>query len=110
MLRASTDPGAPNYAVLVSPGAGIKIQVRTVQGGTTTKLANPTGTVPAYVKVTRSGTTLSAYTSADGVTWSLIAGSTVTLNLGSTVLEGLAVTSHSTGTLSTVTMDTVQLS
>jgi hypothetical protein len=108
MLRATTDPGSPNYAVLVSPGAGIKVQERSVQGGTTVKLANPAGTAPAYVKVTRSGNTFTAYTSADGVTWNLIAGSTFTMTLGSTVLEGLAVTSHNSGILGTATMDTVK--
>jgi outer membrane lipoprotein-sorting protein len=110
MLRAGTDPGAPNYAVLVSPGAGIKVQVRTTQGGTTTKLANPTGTTPAYLKVARAGNTFTAYTSSDSVTWTLIAGSTVTINLGPTLLEGLAATSHNTGTLGTITMDTVATS
>ena len=109
MLRASADPGAPNYAVLVSPGAGIKVQERSTQGGTTTKLANPSGTTPAYLKVARAGNTFTAYTSADGVNWALIAGSTFTMNLPSTMLEGLAVTSHNTGALSTVTMDSVSL-
>jgi hypothetical protein len=108
MLRASTDPGAPNYAVLVSPGAGIKVQVRKTQGGSTAKLANPAGTTPAYLKITRSGTILTAYTSADGVTWTLITGSTVTLVLGSAPLQGLAVTSHKAGSLGTVTFDGVQ--
>jgi hypothetical protein len=107
MLRATTDAGSPNYAVVVSPGAGIKVQERSVPGGTTVKLANPAGTAPAYVKVTRSGTTFTAYTSADGVTWNLIPGSTFTMSLGPTVLEGLAVTSHNSGTLGTVTMDSV---
>jgi hypothetical protein len=107
MLRATTDAGSPNYAVVVSPGAGIKVQERSVPGGTTVKLANPAGTAPAYVKVTRSGTTFTAYTSADGVTWTLIPGSTFTMSLGPTVLEGLAVTSHNSGTLGTVTMDSV---
>jgi len=107
MLRVSTDPGSPNYAVVVTPGTGIKVQVRSVQGGSTTKVANPAGTVPAYLKVTRSGSTFTAYTSPDGVAWTLIPGSTVTLNLGASVLAGLAVTSHNTGALSTVTMDSV---
>jgi hypothetical protein len=108
MFRASTDPGSPNYAVLVSPGAGIKVQERSTQGGTTTKLANPSGSIPAYLKVTRSGNTFAAYTSADGVTWTLIPGSTFTMSLGSTLLEGLAVTSHNSGVLGTVTMDAVE--
>jgi hypothetical protein len=108
MLRATTDPGSPNYAVLVSPGAGIKVQVRTTQGGTTTKLANPTGTVPAYLKVARSGNTFSAYTSSDGVTWTLIAGSSVTLSMPSTILEGMAVNSHNAGAIGTATFTNVQ--
>jgi hypothetical protein len=69
MLRASTDPGAANYVVVVSPGAGIKVQVRSALGGTTTKIANPAGTVPTYLEVTRSGNTFTSFTSPDGVTW-----------------------------------------
>jgi hypothetical protein len=109
MLRAGTDAGSPNYAVLVSPGAGIKVQVRTTDGGTTTKLANPAGTVPAYLEVARSGNTFSAYTSPNGVTWTLIAGSTYTFNPGITLLAGLAVTSHNAGTAGTATFDQVQV-
>ena len=78
MFRASTDPAAPNYPLVVSPGEGIKVQVRKTQGGNTTKLANPAGTTPAYLKITRSGNTFTAYTSPDGVTWTLIPGSSVT--------------------------------
>lgn len=108
MLRASSDPASPYYAVLVSPGAGIKVQERSVQGGNTTKLANPAGTTPAYLEVTRSGKTFTASTSPDGVTWTVIAGSTYTMTLGPTMLAGLAVNSHNAGALSTVTMDTVK--
>jgi hypothetical protein len=109
MLRASADPSAANYAVLVTPGAGIKVQVRSAQGATTTKVANPAGTVPTYLEVTRSGNTFTAFTSPDGVSWTPIAGSTATVNLGTTILAGLAVTSHNTGTLSTVTLDAVSI-
>jgi hypothetical protein len=107
MFRASADPAAPEYSVLVSPGQGIKVQVRKTQGGNTTKLANPAGTTPAWLKITWSGSTYTAYTSADGVSWTLIPGSTVTLSLGTSVLAGLAVTSHHSGTLGTVVMDGV---
>ena len=110
MLRASTDPAAPYYAVLVSPGAGIKVQERSVQGGGTTKLANPTGTTPTYLKVTRSANTFTAFTSADGATWAPIAGSTFTMNPGPTLLAGLAVNSHNAKLLGTATFQTVQVS
>jgi hypothetical protein len=110
MLRASTDPGAPNYAVLVSPGVGIKVQVRSAEDGTTSKIANPTGTAPVYLKVTRSGNTFSAYTSSDGATWTLIAGSTFTFNPGTALLAGLAATSHNAGVVGTAAFDDVQVS
>ena len=107
MVRATTDPGSPEYSVVVSPGAGIKVQLRSTQGGTTAKLANPTGTAPAWLEITRTGSTFSASTSPDGVTWTTIPGSTTTLALGSSVLAGLAVTSHNSGQLGTVAFDSV---
>jgi hypothetical protein len=110
MLRASTDPAAPNYTVFVTPGTGIKVQVRSAQGGTTSKIANPAGTVPQYLMVTRIGNTFNTYTSPDGVTWTLIPGSTATVNLPASLLAGLAVTSHHTGTAGTVTIDSVTVS
>ena len=109
MLRASTAAGSPNYALLVSPGEGIKAQVRKTLNGDTQKLANPAGTVPAWLKITRSGNTYTAYTSANGTTWTLIPGSTITINLGSSMLAGLAVTSHNSGLLGTVTMRGVKV-
>jgi hypothetical protein len=107
MFRTSTDPAAPNYALVVSPGQGVKVQVRKTQGGNTSKLANPAGTTPAWLKITRAGNTFTAYTSADGVTWTLIPGSAINLSLSSSLLAGLAVTSHNNGTLGTVVMNAV---
>jgi outer membrane protein assembly factor BamB len=108
MVRLTSDPGAPYYAVFITPGNGVTVQVRATQGGTTVKRATATGTVPAYLKITRTGTSFSAYTSTDGSTWTLIPNSTVTVaSLTGSLLEGLAVTSHNAGALSTVTIDTV---
>ena len=109
MLRASTAAGSPNYALLVSPGEGIKAQVRKALNGDTQKLANPLGTVPAWLKITRSGNTYTAYTSTNGTTWKLIPGSAITINLGTSMLAGLAMTSHNSGTLGTVTMSGVKV-
>jgi hypothetical protein len=41
------------------------------------------------------------------VTWTLIPGSTFVMSLPASLLAGLAVTSHNTGTTSTVTMNNV---
>jgi hypothetical protein len=110
MFRASTDAGAPNYAVLTSPGAGIKVQIRTQQSGLTTKLANPPGSTPVWLRIVRSGTSFSSYTSADGAAWTLIPGSTATNTaLAGTILQGLAETSHNSSALCAVVYDVVSV-
>jgi outer membrane protein assembly factor BamB len=107
MMRLTTDPGSPYYAVFATPGNGIAVQWRSAQGGTTSQVSTA-GTVPLYVKIARSGTSYSAYTSPDGSTWTLVPGSTVTLaNLAGSLLEGFAVTSHNTGQFSTVVYNSV---
>jgi len=110
MLRQSSSPGSMYYAVFVTPSNGIVVQYRKAQGGNTTQLAALAGAVPVYLMVTRSGSTYTAYTSSNGVTWTLIAGSGVTLNMSGSVLAGMAVTSHNTKVLGTVTFDTVSIS
>src|SRR5205823_3598583 len=92
MLRQSTDPGSPYYAAFVTPGNGVVVQYRSTQGGTSIHLVSITGTVPVYLKVARSGSTYTSYTSSDGTTWTPVAGSSITLNLSGPVLAGLAVT------------------
>lgn len=110
MIRASSDPAAPNYAVVVTPGAGIKVQRRSTVGASTTKLANPAGTVPRYFEITRVGSTFTAYTSSNGTTWTLIPGSTTNMpTMPATTLVGLAVTSHNSAAIGTVTISQVAL-
>ena len=102
MMRATTDPGSPYYAVFATPGNGIAVQWRTAQGGGSTQVTQA-GTVPLYLEIVRAGTTYTASTSPDGSTWTPVPGSTVTLaNLSGSLLEGLAVNSHNTGQYSTV--------
>ena len=109
MLRAGTSPGAPFYAALVTPGNGFFVEYRIAQGGSVTRGTKVTGAVPLYLKITRAGSTFSSYSSADGSTWTLIPSSTKTMNLPTTVLDGVAVTAHSVGALSTVTFEAVTL-
>jgi hypothetical protein len=107
MLRATTNPGSPYYAVFVTPGNGITVQWRSSQGALTSNDVIA-GTVPRYLRVTRAGATYTASTSSDGTTWTTVPGSSTTLaNLTGSLLRGLAVTSHNTGTTSTVVMNSV---
>ncbi len=111
MLRQSTDPAAPYYAIEATPANGIVVQYRAVQGGSAQQSAViATGTVPAYLKVARSGNTYSAYTSTDGTTWTIVPGSSATLSTSGSVLAGMSVTSHDGSALSTVTFDTLTFS
>jgi hypothetical protein len=109
MLRASSDPGAPYYAVLMTTTKGVATQWRTTQGGTTSQATKVAGLPPLYLRIVRSANTFSAYTSPDGVTWTFIAGSTQTIALPTSVLAGMAVTSHNTSALGTATFDSVSL-
>jgi regulation of enolase protein 1 (concanavalin A-like superfamily) len=60
------------------------------------------------VKLTRSGSTITAFESSDGSTW--IPVGTETFSMPSTVLVGLAVSSHVTGVTSTAAFDGVTVS
>jgi hypothetical protein len=108
MLRQSTDPSAPFYAVVVTPQSGIFVLDRKKQGGGVSTVVNLLAvTVPIYLQVQRSGASYTASTSSDGVTWTPIPGSSVTLNPTGTWLAGMAVTSHTTSKVSTATFGAV---
>jgi outer membrane protein assembly factor BamB len=115
MVRATTDPGSPYYAVFATPGNGIVVQWRATAGGSSTQLVTP-GTVPVYLQIGRYTTTGSnprtyytAYTSPDGNTWTAIAGSTQVLSMNGSLLAGFAITSHDQGTGSAVALNSVQV-
>jgi regulation of enolase protein 1 (concanavalin A-like superfamily) len=107
MIRADLTPGSPHGMMMVTPGKGNNFQRRIVPGGTSTSTAGLMVTAPYWVKLTRTGTSISAYQSADGNSWSLVG--TEAIAMPSTVFIGLAVSSHSTSTLATATFDRVSI-
>ena len=109
MVRADTSAGSVQFSVLVTPGQGVFVEYRTTSGGTTTRTTAMSGTVPRYLRITRSGTTFTGQMSTDNTNWTTLGTQTIA-GLSGTVLEGLADTSHANGTLCTVTMDTVTTS
>ncbi len=110
MMRQTTSADAAYYMAAVTPGQGIQVQYRSDQGAVASQAANIPGTVPSYVKVSRTGSSFSAYTSTDGISWTLVPGSTVTVNMSGTVLEGVASTSHNTAASCLATVDSVLVS
>src|SRR5205085_6549950 len=109
MLRQGTNAGDPFYDAMVTPGNGLTVQYRATAGASAVEAARLTGAVPVYLQVTRAGSTFTASTSSNGSTWTAVAGSSMTISMSSTVLRGMAVTSHNSGALSTVTFDTVSI-
>ena len=107
MLRSGIDAGAPYYAVFLTPGSGLVIQHRDAQGAVTNQV-QAAGAVPSFLKVTRTGTTFTAFTSPDGNTWTEVVGDSATIPaLAGPALAGMAVTSHDTSRLSTAVFDSV---
>lgn len=106
MIRASTAAGAAYIGVFVTPTSGVVLQTRSTTGGATTVTTVASIAAPYWVKVVRSGSTLSGYYSADGVTWTQV-GANLTLSLGAGASIGLASTSHSTTLLGTATVTNV---
>ncbi|MEI7903010.1 MAG: Ig-like domain-containing protein, partial [bacterium] len=74
---------------------------RTTTGGSTTTTNSSTGTVPnTWVRLVRSGTTITAYKSTNGTSWTTV-GSTTGTTFAATCYIGLAVASGSNTTLNT---------
>ncbi len=116
MYRASTDPADVNYSVVMLPDchfstSSVQVNARSAVS-TTATTANDTPTaLPVYLKATRTGSTFTAYTSSDGVTWTPIPNSGVSLpNMPNTALVGLVVCSQNNTTTSQATFDHVSLS
>ncbi len=111
MYRASSDPDAVDYLVTRQPDNSIVVQYRDTQGVTATIQAAATNALPIYLKVSRVGTTFTAYTSPDGVAWTAVVGSSVDLgSMPTTSMLGLAVSSATTAATSTAQFDNVRRS
>lgn len=89
MMRASLDANARYAAVFVSPGLGVIFQARGAVGGASSYVSQ-TGAAPRWLLLRRSGNTLAAFYSGDGVTWQSV-GATRTVAMGATVCAGVAV-------------------
>jgi ABC-2 family transporter protein len=87
MIKASTTPGSAYAAVMVTPGHGVRMQYNF-----THDLAGlpgtPSASSPRWLRLTRSGDTITGYDSTDGTHWTEI-GSASLAGLPSTAQAGL---------------------
>ncbi len=112
MIRETLDWGSRHASVFVTPGNGVAFQRRLANNDTGLN-ANQTGIVaPHWVKLTRSGNTLTAQHSDDGVTWGDVTHATNptsdTVVMSPSVYIGLALTSHSAGNPTTAVFSGIQ--
>jgi len=105
MIRASLDANAANAFMAVTPGNGVSFQYRSTAGGNSANNITTGLNAPYWLRLVRSGNTFTGYRSPDGVTWTQV-GST-TISMASTVYIGLAVTAHNSSALCTATFDNV---
>lgn len=96
MIKQSPQSGAPYAAVMVTPGHGVRLEAtfdtQFTGGAAGAAGATGSGGGPRWLKLTRSGTSVTGFESGDGVTWTPVG--TVTLDgLASTVQVGLFVSS-----------------
>jgi hypothetical protein len=104
MIRASTDPSAAHVILDVKPDGGIEFMARSAAGSTTYFIAGATRSFPIQFYLVRTGGTINGYV-IDGTQNTLIGS--VSIDLPSDALIGLAVTSHVRGTLAMATFDRV---
>ena len=107
MIRGSLAPGSRHAMMIVSAGKGFAFQRRTTDDGDSVNTAGPLATAPAWVKLQRAGSLITASISMDGTTWSVIG--TEAISLPATVFVGLPLTSHIDGSVATATIDSVSV-
>ena len=101
MIREDLTGNAPNAMAEISAANGFVFQSRISRGGLTTSVKGFAGTVPQWVRLVRSGNTLSGYYSATGTTWTAMGSSNVPM--AAHVYVGLALTSHNASALANAT-------
>jgi hypothetical protein len=109
MIRENMDAGAANAAIVESPQpSNFGFQSRNTTNGYSSQFGSASVAPPYWVKLTRSGSNFSGYTSADGSSWTQV-GSTQTITMAQSVYVGLAVESGSASSLATATFDNVSV-
>jgi regulation of enolase protein 1 (concanavalin A-like superfamily) len=112
MIRETLAAGASNafldYWAQLYVGAGSSFTYRASTDGSVENGGGGTSNPPFWLKLVRSGSTFTAYSSTDGISWTQLGSQTITM--AQNVYIGLAVSSGSTSSLSTATFDNVSIS
>jgi len=106
MFRENLGEGSRHVSLFVSANRGLAFQRRHSEGGLSVHTAGPIAYTPVWLRLIRRGSIIAAYyRHLHQQGWQFIGSETV--DLPQTIYAGLAVTSHSAGTLATATFDNV---
>jgi regulation of enolase protein 1 (concanavalin A-like superfamily) len=107
MFRESTAPGSKHVMLVVSPGKGLSIQLRPATGGISTEAARSAGVAPEWLRLQRIGNTFHASASENGTAWRTLGS--VSVDMATTALVGLPVSSHKKGVLAAAVFDNLSV-
>jgi regulation of enolase protein 1 (concanavalin A-like superfamily) len=105
MIRESLTAGSAHAMMIVTPSNGANFQYRTTTGGESYSSGGNSFKAPYWVKLTRTGNTITGFHSSDGQNWTQQGSNAFSMT--SDVFVGLCVTSHVAGTLCTAKFDSV---
>ncbi len=105
MLRDTLTAGSAHVILDVKPDGGIEFMQRSTASGATAYLGGTTVSFPIWLRLVRTGRSVSAAVSSNGSQWTTIGNATV--GGTSSGFIGLPVTSQNTTTLATATFDQV---
>jgi regulation of enolase protein 1 (concanavalin A-like superfamily) len=105
MLRETFAAGSRHVVLDVEPSGNIEFMTRSATDGATSWLAGASHTAPVWLKLVRTGTSITGWISPDGIGWTQVG--TTSVAMAGSVSIGLAVTSHNAAVLNTSTFDNV---
>ncbi|MEO8405615.1 MAG: hypothetical protein ABI480_13500, partial [Chitinophagaceae bacterium] len=108
MFREVATPQSPYVMICVTPENGVSLQWRDSANGKSLSKIFPQTILPVYLKLTRQGSTFTAYKSFDGIKWDMLTEIILSKSFASDYLAGMAVSSHDTQVLNLSTFDHVK--
>lgn len=108
MMRETLAADSRHALMAVTPGNGAAFQRRVSPGGASAHSSGPAVVAPYWVRLVRSGGTVTGSVSSDGATWTTVGSDTV--SMGALINVGLAVTSHNNSVSCTATFTNVAVS
>lgn len=104
MVRESLAAGSKHAIMLASAASGLSFQ-RRISTGAASSSTTISGSAPKWIRLVRTGNSLTGYVSPDGATWTQVG--TETVSMGANIHIGLAVTSHNNSVLCTAVFDNI---